>query len=98
VLIDSPIEITPSPSDLDVSIVHTPRRADRSSVAIPALLELRDIVLNPSQDCCMRDGDPSLGHHLDEVAVAQLVGDIPSDAVNDVARSKWRPWKREGER
>ena len=31
----------------------------------------------------MRDSDSSLGHHLDEVAVAQLVGDIPSDAEND---------------
>jgi hypothetical protein len=31
----------------------------------------------------MRDGDPSLGHHLDEVAVAQLIGDVPSDAEND---------------
>lgn len=31
----------------------------------------------------MRDRDSSLGHHLDEVAVAQLIGDIPSDAEND---------------
>jgi hypothetical protein len=31
----------------------------------------------------MRDIDTALGHHLDEVAVAQLIGDIPSDAEND---------------
>jgi hypothetical protein len=31
----------------------------------------------------MRDSDSALGHHLDEVAVAQLIGDIPSDAEND---------------
>lgn len=31
----------------------------------------------------MRARDSSLGHHLDEVAVAQLVGEIPSDAKND---------------
>jgi hypothetical protein len=31
----------------------------------------------------MRDSDTALGHHLDEVAVAQLIGDIPSDAEND---------------
>ena len=31
----------------------------------------------------MRDIDSSLGHHLGEVAVAQLIGDIPSDAEND---------------
>lgn len=31
----------------------------------------------------MRDCDTALGHHLDEVAVVQLIGDIPSDAEND---------------
>jgi hypothetical protein len=31
----------------------------------------------------VRDGDTALGHHLDEVAVAQLIGDIPSGAEND---------------
>jgi hypothetical protein len=27
----------------------------------------------------MRESDTALGHHLDEVAVAQLVGEIPSE-------------------
>jgi hypothetical protein len=31
----------------------------------------------------MRESDSSLGHHLNEVAVAQLVADKPSDAEND---------------
>lgn len=31
----------------------------------------------------MREIDSTLGHHLKEVAVAQLIGDIPSDAEND---------------
>lgn len=31
----------------------------------------------------MRDSDSSLGHHLGEVAVARLIGDIPSDTKND---------------
>jgi hypothetical protein len=31
----------------------------------------------------MGDSDTALGHHLDEVAVAQLIGDTPSDAGND---------------
>jgi hypothetical protein len=31
----------------------------------------------------MRDSDTALGHQLGEVAVAQLIGDIPSDAEND---------------
>jgi hypothetical protein len=82
-LIDSAIKIRPSPSDSKVRFVYTPRSADRPSIATPILLELRYIVLNPSKDCCMREIDPSLGHHLDEVAVAQPVGDIPSDAENN---------------
>ncbi|HJR06854.1 MAG TPA: hypothetical protein VJ842_06335 [Pyrinomonadaceae bacterium] len=31
----------------------------------------------------MRDRDAALGHHLDEVAVAQLIGAIPADAENN---------------
>lgn len=82
-LIDSAVEVSPPPSDPDLRFVHAPRRTDGSCVAVPPLLELRDIALDPSEDCCMRDSDTALGHHLDEVAVAQHVGDIPSDAEND---------------
>ena len=31
----------------------------------------------------MRDSDSALGHHLGEVVVARLIGDIPSDTEND---------------
>ena len=82
-LIDCTIQISPSPADLDVSLVNAPRRTGRSGIMTPELLELRDVALNPSQDCCMRDNDSSLGHHLDEVAVAQLGSHIPADAENN---------------
>jgi hypothetical protein len=31
----------------------------------------------------MRDGDTALGHHFDQIPVAELVGDVPPDAEND---------------
>ena len=83
VLIDSAIEISPSSVHSDVGFLHTPRCTYRSCVATPALRKLGDIALDPPEDCCMRDSDTALGHHLDEVAVAQLIGDIPSDAENN---------------
>jgi hypothetical protein len=82
-LIDCTIQISSSPADLDVSLVNAPRRIGRSGIMTPELLELRDVALNPSQDRCMRDNDSSLGHHLDEVAVDQLVSHILADAENN---------------
>src|SRR5215207_9428335 len=61
--IDSAVEVTPSPKYSDVRFVHPPRSADRSSVAAPTFLELRDIALNPSENSRMRDVDAALGHH-----------------------------------
>ncbi len=31
----------------------------------------------------MRDIDSALSHHLDQVSIAEFVGDIPTDAEND---------------
>jgi hypothetical protein len=53
------------------------------SVAIPALLKLRDEALNPSQDSSVRDIYYALDHHLHQVSVAKLVSDLPTDAEND---------------
>jgi hypothetical protein len=52
-------------------------------VAVPTLLELRDIILDPSEDCCMGDIDTALGHHLDQIAIAELVSDIPSNTEDN---------------
>jgi hypothetical protein len=50
---------------------------------ISSLLKFRDIALNPSEDSGMRDIDSALSPHLDQIAVAQFVGDIPTDTEND---------------
>lgn len=49
----------------------------------PVFLELWDVALDPSQDCGVRDIDSALSHHFYQVAIAELVGNIPADTEND---------------
>ncbi len=77
------LEIRPSPSDFDIRFIDTPRSADRTSVAQPAFLELWNEAVNPSQDRRMRDTYPAFSHHVDQIAVAQFVGDIPANTENN---------------
>jgi hypothetical protein len=53
------------------------------SKTISLLLKLWDIAQYPSQDGCMSETDAALGHHISEVAIAELVSDVPADAEND---------------
>ena len=64
----------------DVGLVYSPRSPYWASKAAPSLLELRDIALYPSEDGCMSEIDTAFGHHLFQIAVAELVGDLPADA------------------
>ena len=52
-------------------------------VTRPAPFEFRYIAHDPAHDGRVGDGDPVLGHHGDEVAVAQAVGDVPANAELD---------------
>lgn len=79
-LINCPIKILPLTPNADVCFIHSPRRADRASKATPFLFELSDVVLYPSQDCSMGEFDPTSSHHVAQVAIAELVGDIPPHA------------------
>jgi hypothetical protein len=81
--IDSAVEVCPSPSDLNICFVHSPLSAGGPSIATPAFLELRYEALNPSQDSSVGDIHAALGHHLDQVAIAELIGDVPSDTENN---------------
>ena len=82
-LIDCTIQVSPPSSDSDVRFINTPRCTDRSRIAAPPLRELRDGALDPSRNGCMRDIDTALSHQLYQVAVAQLISDVSSDAEND---------------
>src|SRR5581483_5300051 len=62
---------------------HSPGRMNRASVASPPLLELGYIPLHPSKDGRVRDGDAALGHHLDQIPIAEPICEVPADAQLD---------------
>src|SRR5258706_8308474 len=76
--VDSTIKIGPASFDFDVGLVDAPGPAHRASEAVPALFEFRNIALDPTHDCRVRQGEPAFGHHLDEVSKAELVAQIPA--------------------
>jgi hypothetical protein len=48
--IDGAIQVDLLTFDLEISLIHTPRVADRPRVPVPALLKFRHVTLHPSQD------------------------------------------------
>jgi len=52
------------------------------------LFKLRDIAQYPSQDGCMSKINSALSHHIAQVTIAYLVGDIPAHAEDDYCRIK----------
>jgi hypothetical protein len=81
--IDRAVEVHPFAFDLDIGLIRPPRTPDRLGVLPPTLLEHRDKADHPAHDRRMRHRQPALGHHFDEVSVAQLVPHIPADAQGD---------------
>src|SRR5271157_6325090 len=81
--IDGAIEVDPLATNLNISLVYAPGIADRPRITAPALLKFRDIPLHPPQNGRMGQGDAALGHHLDEIAGAELKRQIPPHAQDD---------------
>src|SRR5277367_3460951 len=77
------IQVDPLAFDLEVSLIHAPRVADRPRVPAPALFKLRDILLHPPKNSRMGQSNAPLGHHLDQVTGAELEGEIPSYTEHD---------------
>lgn len=57
--------------------------SDRFRETAPALIELWCISLNSAKDCRVSDLQASLGHDLGQVAVRQLIAQIPAHKQND---------------
>src|SRR5690242_7940413 len=76
----SAVKIRPTASDFDVGLIDAP---GPPSEAVPALLELRHIALDPAHDRRMRQGEPAFGHHLGKISKAELVSQIPAHAEHD---------------
>jgi hypothetical protein len=83
VLVDSPIEIIPLASDLDVGLVDAPGIIHGSCEAVPALLKLRHIANHSAMNGGVRHANAALGHHGYEIPIAQPIGDVPTDAQLD---------------
>lgn len=77
-LINCSIKVLPFPASADVGFIHSPRPTDRASETIPLLLVLRYEAQYPSKDCSMSEIDATLSHHVSEVAIAELVSDVPT--------------------
>src|ERR1041385_6529884 len=67
VFVDCAIKIGPLPFDLYIGLITSPRAIDRPRKLTPTLFKFRNIALDPSENCRMCQGDPSLRHHLDQV-------------------------------
>jgi hypothetical protein len=81
--IDSPVKVAPLAANLHVRFVDAPRSTGLASESVPALLELGHELLHPSHDRRVNQRHATLGHHLRQVAQAQLVTQVPANTQND---------------
>src|SRR6478752_7189540 len=82
-LIDGSIQVMPLATDTDVGLIHPPGSADRLGEPTPALLVLRHIAGDPSEDGGMGQANAALRHQLYQVPVGKTVRDIPAHAELD---------------
>jgi hypothetical protein len=71
-LVHSPIQVDPSSANLNIGLVHPPRSANRTSVSAPALLEFRQVTLDPTQNRCVRQRNATIRHHDHQVPQTQF--------------------------
>src|ERR1700676_3493679 len=73
-LVNGSVQIVPLALDRDVGLVNAPGATDRAGKSIPALLKFRNIPNHPSHDRRVRNDHAVLGHHRNEISVAQAIG------------------------
>jgi len=78
-LVDCSIEVHPLALDPDIGLVHAPRSADRAGEPLPALFELRSVMLDPPQNGRVSHADAPLSHHGHQVSKTQLKAQIPTN-------------------
>src|SRR3954464_10785512 len=78
-LVDGAVEVGPAAPDLYVCLVDAPARRTRPApLPAQALLDLRRVRLDPSENRRVVDRDAAFAHHLLEVAVAHPVATVPA--------------------
>jgi hypothetical protein len=68
-----PVQINPLATNLQIGFVNTPGPSCGYAKPIPALDELRCKALYPTHNRGVRQRQSPLGHHLDQIAQAELV-------------------------
>jgi hypothetical protein len=82
-LIDRPVHIPPSPSDLHIGLVHEPAISYSVPAGAGGLGQQRREPLHPSVDGDVVDLDPSFSQSLLNVAVRQPEAQVPADSNDD---------------
>src|ERR1035441_9341630 len=82
-LVYGAIEVGPLPAHLDISLIDSPGATSGAAEAIPAFDELRCVPLHPTQYGGVSKVQPTLRHHLHQIAEAELVAQVPSHAQDD---------------
>src|SRR6202158_3102805 len=88
-LVHGSVQIVPFALDRDVRLVDAPGTADRAGKSIPAFLKFRNIPNHPSHDRRVRNDHAALGHHRNEISVAQAIGDQRTHRTM-ISVSNWR--------
>src|SRR3954464_15349023 len=73
-LVDGAVEVSPPAPDLHVCLVDAPARRTRPApLPAQALLDLRSVLLDPSENRRVVDRDAAAAHHLLKAAIAHPV-------------------------
>src|SRR5665213_2321880 len=93
-LVHRSIEIGPLAVYLDIGLINPPGATSGPAEAIPAFNELRRIPLHPTEDGGMSKVQSALRHHLDQIAEAELVAQIPAHAQDNHLAVEMPPSKQ----
>src|SRR5262245_11095284 len=74
------LQVRPGAGDPDVGFVHPPGTIGMPKFATQTLIQNRCIALDPAPDRDVIHRQATLRHHLLQVAVAQRIAQVPSDA------------------
>src|SRR5215813_6296075 len=62
-LIHRPVEVDPMSADLYIRLIHPPGSADWPSITLPALLEFRQVMLDPTENRGVGQRNAPIRHH-----------------------------------
>src|SRR6202162_5950232 len=89
-LVHGSVQIVPFALDRDVRLVNAPGTTNRAGKSIPALLKFRNIPNHPSHDRRVRNDHAALGHHRNEISVAQAIVMYQRTHRTMISVSNWR--------